>query len=100
MDNKENSLSVKKWQISAPPKLVTSNHSNLSYQRALKPVNSNLSLLSVSSATSLNSQSRSSTSLVRKMLTVDDIKININEDQLDEFKIMMIEAFRQVVFKK
>ena len=51
------------------------------------------SFLCVSSNTSLRSSS--STNLAKKF-TVQDIEVNINEYQLEEFRLIMLEAFKKV----
>lgn len=95
-----------KWEVSSPPKIVTSSHSGLNFSRQnalpyARPtnsslsINSNLSNLSTTSLLSVQS-GLSSTSLIRKLLTVEDIKINVNEYQLEEFRNLMLEAFKKV----
>lgn len=51
------------------------------------------SFLCVSSNTSLRS---SSSSNLAKKFTIQDIQVNINEYQLEEFRLIMLEAFKKV----
>ena len=96
-----------KWEVNAPPKIITSGHSGFSMIRshspASKPVKineSNLSLSYNSSNFSLNSSCQNSSTSIhsRKKITIDDIKFSINDDQLSDLRKIVIGLFEKVHF--
>lgn len=84
--------SAPKWYVSVQPRLVTSNHSWTGLGRA-------------SSRTNLSAKSSgcasSTTSLVKKVLSSQDLEINVSQDKLNEFHGIIMATFerRQKVFK-
>ena len=85
-----------KWAVNTPPQIVRSGF-NLSASPP-KPAakDSSLSLSYNSSNFSLNSGASSSTSLNKKRLTVEDIKFNINDDQLTDLRHIVNDLFAKV----
>lgn len=84
--------SAPKWYVSVQPRLVTSNHSWTGLGRA-------------SSRTNLSAKSSgcasSTTSLVKKVLSSQDLEINVSQDKLNEFHGIVMATFerRQKVLK-
>ena len=103
-ENDENSCKINDANTCQPPKIVlskaslSSNNSSSYNYCNIKPlcgVNSNLSFNS--SNTSLASFTSSTTSLSKKCITSSDIKILINEEQLNYFLKKAIEIYKRNV---
>lgn len=88
----------KKWDTIEPPKIIKS---NMSLTNANVPTkhsflrNSNTNLCFLSNKTSRASNS-SSSSLVKKFKTFDDVQIIVNDDQLKDFKQLIDYLFKKV----
>lgn len=74
-----------KWRVEVRPRVVTSSHS-LSALVLARPSRSRLNLVPVS-------PSDSTTSLVRKILSTNDFEIPMSDEQLDDFRRIMLAAF-------
>jgi hypothetical protein len=85
--------------LMSAPRIMNSTTSFASNFSSLKGSASNISANSTASRSSLSSLSpvQSTTNLVRKMLTIDDIKIVINEEQLNEFRENVMKMFQEKV---
>jgi hypothetical protein len=90
-----------KWQTVEPVRLIKSNmilplkSSNLSLNNKLENNNSNIIC---NKSININSniisfRKNSNTSLVKRFITFDDVKIIMNDDQLKEFKEIIDKAF-------
>ena len=74
-----------KWEVRETPRLTTSNMN-------LSQCCSNVSLASFKSGRSI-----SCTSLSKRIKTIDDVKIAMNDEQLVEFKSLMTDSFTKVL---
>lgn len=95
-----NNLNKFKWQTVVPVRLIKSNmilplkSSNLSLNNKFENSNNIICNKSININSNIISfRKNSNTSLVKRFITFDDVRIIMNDDQLKEFKEIIDKAF-------
>jgi hypothetical protein len=85
------------WEVNIKPRLINSQNSSATNIATNKCSTTSINFLKTTgSNSSLKMKDHNGNSTSNKILKVDDFKINMNDDQLNEFRAKMIESFEKV----
>lgn len=86
------------WEVNIKPRLVNSQNSsgtNIATNKSSSTTSINFLKATISNS-SLKMKDHNNNGTNNKILKVDDLKINMNDDQLNEFHDKMIDSFKKV----